>query len=246
MTFIFFVIAFLYSMVGFGGGSSYVAILALTDCSYAMIPPLALFCNIIVVSGSAFHFIKNGHYSIIQSWPLLVCSVPMAFFGAMISITEQLFFTLLGISLLAAGSKLLFFDRHKTAHYNTEKLSIGWTMFIGVFLGLLSGMVGIGGGIFLAPILLFLQWGTPKQIAATAAVFILVNSLSGLTGQLIKHTDYSIFLPYWPIFVAVLCGGQLGSVFGAGHAPQRWIMKCTATLVTIVGMRVFIQALIVK
>lgn len=239
----FFFVAFLYSMVGLGGGSSYIAVLALVGCPYEMIPPVALACNIIVVTSGATHFIRNGHFRLQLSWPFILCSVPMAYIGAMVRITEQTFFILLGLSLLLVGGKLLFFDRLNMTDYETKTLPVGWAMAIGMMLGLLSGMVGIGGGIFLAPVLLFLRWGTPKQIAATAAVFVLVNSLSGLSGQLFKHQFNLSLIPYWPLFVAVWFGGQLGSAFGATKASQVWVKKGTAFLVSMVGLRVLFHTL---
>lgn len=249
MTFAFFAIALLYAMAGFGGGSSYTALLYLFELPYQLIPILSLLCNLIVVSGGSLHFIRRGHYRPELFWPFTLASVPMALVGGLIPVGKQLFLGLLGLSLLAAAMRLLWLrpasaDEHSGAELPPAGPALGPALAIGAGLGLLAGLVGIGGGIFLAPFLLNLRWGSAKQVAATASLFILVNSLAGLSGQLIKLGAAVDLRPYWPLLLMVLLGGQLGSRLGAGPLPQRWLSLTTAALVLFAGGRLVIQALL--
>jgi uncharacterized membrane protein YfcA len=237
MHFIFFLIALFYSMVGFGGGSSYVALMALYEVPYTSIPALAQSCNIIVVMGGCYHFFKGGHHSWKLSRPFLLSSAPMSFLGAQVHISKEVFLFFLALSLIAVGFRLLFFQ--KIQNYEETKPPQDLASFcIGSVLGFVSGMIGMGGGIFLAPILLLLRWGKPKEVAATASVFILINSLTGLAGQIFKLTDYNEILSYWPIWLSVFVGGQIGSRLGSSKIPQNWISRATACLAIFVGSRI--------
>jgi hypothetical protein len=240
MPILFFIIALVYSSVGFGGGSSYIAALALFDYPYESIPVIALMCNLIVVSGGIYHFRNKGHFKWSLFWPYAVSSIPMAFIGGMIPISREIFLLLLGVCLFLISVRLLFINRGTKdySEYKMPRTSIAF--LLGAVLGLIAGMVGIGGGIFLAPLLLHLRWGLPKQIAATAALFILLNSLSGLTGQFVKGTSMIGLLDYWPLFLSVFIGGQIGSRLGSGLVfSQRLIKDLTALLVLFVSLRIF-------
>lgn len=240
MTLLFFIIALIYSAVGFGGGSSYIAVLALFDYPYESIPVIGLICNLIVVSGGVFHFHKHGHFQWSHFWPFAVSSIPMAFVGGRISISKDFFLFLLAVCLFIVAVRLLFLNRNikDFSEYKKPKLSLA--IILGAILGLIAGMVGIGGGIFLAPVLLHLKWGLPKQIAATAALFIMLNSLSGLAGQWVKGTSMIDLENYWPLFLSVLIGGQIGSRVGSGSVfSQRMIKDLTALLVLFVSLRIF-------
>ena len=245
---LFLIIAFLYSLVGFGGGSSYIAILAVFDIPYQHIPIIALLSNFIVVSSGSFFFVKRKHFSWNLFWPFIVGSVPMAFIGGRVPVSKDFFFILLGISLLLVSIKLLVIDQFlkqvKRSPSATAAPSRRTALFIGALLGLLSGIVGIGGGIFLAPILLLLRWGTPKQIAATSSLFILVNSISGLVGQAMKTGFAVSYIAYWQLFAAVLIGGQIGSRFASGAlVPQNYVKTGTSILVFAVATRLLWSAL---
>ncbi len=240
ITLLFFIVALIYSAVGFGGGSSYIAVLALFDYPYESIPVIGLICNLIVVSGGIFHFYKKGHFKWSLFWPFAVSSIPMAFIGGRIPVSKELFLLLLGVCLFIVALRLLFINRiiKDSSKYEKPKLSLA--IILGAILGLIAGMVGIGGGIFLAPALLYLKWGLPKQIAATAALFILLNSLSGLAGQLVKGTSMIDLESHWPLFLSVLIGGQIGSRIGSGSVlSQRMIKDLTALLVLFVSLRIF-------
>lgn len=240
MTLLFFIIALVYSAVGFGGGSSYIAALALFDYPYESIPVVALICNVIVVSGGIYNFRKNGHFKWSLFWPFVVSSIPMAFIGGRIPVSKEFFLILLGVSLFLIAVRLLLINRGTKdySEYKMPRTSVA--LLLGAVLGLVAGMVGIGGGIFLAPLLLHLRWGLPKQIAATAALFILLNSLSGLAGQFVKGTSMIDLLDYWPLFLSVFIGGQIGSRIGSGQVlSHRTVKDLTALLILFVSLRIF-------
>src|SRR5947209_12525028 len=175
----FLVISFVYASVGFGGGSSYLAILALYHLPFKEMRLIALVCNIIVVTGGTYVFIKNRQVNWKKIIPLVVISVPAAFLGATIKLKEDHFFIILGISLIIAGVLLWIRTRASDSFINTGNTNYARDSILGGTIGFISGMVGIGGGIFLSPVLLLLGWDTPKKIAATASIFILVNSIAG-------------------------------------------------------------------
>lgn len=228
-------------MVGFGGGSSYLALLSLSEIYYSNIVIVALSCNIVVVLIGAYNFFKNKYYNYKLLIPLISCSIPMAFIGARIQLSEKVFFLILGTCLLFSGFFLLFKKNNIL-----EKIKIAPTLsllVLGSVLGLISGLVGIGGGIFLMPILLYFNWATTKQSAFTASIFILVNSISGLLGQVIKvGTGNSVIIlqSYLPLIFSVIIGGYLGSYMGSHQKfLPSWIEKITAMLILYAGVRIY-------
>ena len=234
--FFFFAISFIYASVGFGGGSSYLAILALYALPFKEMRLIALICNIIVVTGGTIIFIKNKQVNWKKILPLALVSVPMAFLGATIKLSQDTFFIILGCSLIVAAILLWIRTRKiisedlNTAQPNTY-LKDG---LLGGSIGLLSGMVGIGGGIFLSPLLNLIKWDTPKKIAATASIFILVNSIAGIAGQLTNlQGDFNI-IRILLLCIAVFLGGQLGSRMGAIRFNPVVIRRMIAILVFVV------------
>lgn len=245
LVFFFALIAFVYASVGFGGGSSYLSILALYALPFKEIRLIALLCNIIVVTGGAIIFIRNKQVDWKKILPVAIASVPMAFLGAKMKISQDTFFILLGVSLLAAAILLWI----KTKASDTTEAGLhtktGYLQdaLLGGAIGFLSGMVGIGGGIFLSPLLNLLKWDTPKKIAATATVFILVNSISGIAGQLTQLPAGINYQRIAILCMAVLVGGQLGSRMGAIRFNPLLIRRLTAALVFFAGMEVLIKHL---
>lgn len=244
---LFLLTATLYASVGFGGGSTYIALLALTDIDYRALPIIALLCNIIVVIGGALRFQARGLIAWQKIWPILILSVPAAWIGGWIAIDRDSFLILLGLSL-AVASFLLFAEPllrgRRQVHQWQWVQQIWFAPFIGGVIGFLSGMVGIGGGIFLAPILLLINWSDSRRIAAVASVFILVNSASGLVGQLMKspwEQGGAALFSYWPLFLGVLIGGQIGSFLASKALPELWIRRLTALLVLYVAIRILWQ-----
>ena len=234
----FFITAILYSSVGFGGGSTYLALMLIWDIPYYIFPIIALFCNIIVVSGNSINYIKSGNLNLKLLTPYLIGSIPFAFFGASISIEKDIFEILLFIILATAG----FFLFIESKSFSNEKLKIKkisnlLSIFVGSTIGFVSGLVGIGGGIFLSPILFLMKAGYPKHIAATASLFILVNSLFGVIGQLTKDIVFNEFLNFWPLFLIVFVGGQIGNYLNIKFLSNKTLALMTSLLVIFVAIR---------
>ena len=236
---IFFLItSILYSSVGFGGGSTYLALMLIWEIPFYIIPILALCCNIIVVTGNSINYVKSGNLNLNLLTPYLVGSIPFAFFGASISISKELFEILLFVILFVAGILLLI----KNKSYSNNQFKINSvpkviSVFIGSIIGLISGIVGIGGGIFLSPILFLIKAGHPKNIVTTASLFILVNSIFGVAGQLTKDVVFDEFLNYWPLFLCVLIGGQIGNLLNIKFLSNKTLTIITSILVIFVAIR---------
>jgi len=241
LTALFFLAAMAYSSVGFGGGSSYNALLILSGMDYRLIPAIALSCNILVVSGGVYHYSRVGVLSINKLLPFIILSLPMAWLGGSLLVSEQIFIGLLGFCLLVAGVQMLL-KPHTTAslnHYGTTRY---WLLAapVGGFIGLLAGITGIGGGIFLAPVIYFLHLAPARTVAGITSGFILVNSIAGLAGQMMKAGDYSPmqgWMQAWPLFIVVVIGGQIGSHLGAYRLPETWVKRLTAVLMLYVALR---------
>ncbi|HJO26299.1 MAG TPA: sulfite exporter TauE/SafE family protein [Planctomycetota bacterium] len=238
-------VAFLYSMVGFGGGSSYLALLALSDLPQGKWRAIALLCNVVVVSGGTWLFVRRGHFSWRLFAPFVVTSVPAAYLCGTVELEPRPFLILLSICLLLAGLRMVF-DRRLTGRAAASvapRAAWGLGLPLGILFGGVSGLIGIGGGIFLAPILYMIGWGRPKEIAATASAFILVNSLAGLAGLAVENGGLGLdaSLIYLPVAVAI--AGQLGSRLGSGSAPTGLARGLTAVLVLFVGTKLLWGAL---
>ena len=231
------IVAFVYASVGFGGGSSYLAILVFYALPFKETRLIALVCNIIVVTGGTFVFIKHKQVDWRKIIPVVAAGVIMAFLGARMKLSQETFFILLGFSLIIA-SILLWVKTKTNAAMKKSKSSYFRDAILGGSIGFLSGMVGIGGGIFLSPILNLLYWDTPKKIAATASIFILVNSLGGIAGQLSQFTPNINYTRVILLGVAVLIGGQLGSRIGVIKFDQLVVKRMTAILVFFAGAEV--------
>ena len=229
--------AALYSSVGFGGGSTYLALLLIGGIPYFIFPVIALSCNIIVVSGNCFNYIRAGNLNLKLLIPYLIGSIPLAFIGGSLPMEKRLFEILLFLVLATAGSLLLLnFKSYDDKKENYIKIPIPVSISIGGALGFISGIVGIGGGIFLSPILFLIRAGRPKHIVATASLFILINSVSGIIGQLTKNAVINEIPNYWYLLVAVLIGGQLGNFLNLRIFPTRILALVTAILVIFVAV----------
>ena len=235
---LFLVTAILYSSVGFGGGSTYLALLLIWEIPYFIIPVIALSCNTIVVSGNCFNYIRAGNLNHKLLFPYLIGSIPLAYMGGSLFIEKQLFEILLFIVLLVAGLLLLLnFKSYDDKDESYKKIPIFISILIGGSLGFISGIVGIGGGIFLSPILFLIRAGRPKHIVTTASLFILINSISGIIGQLTKNDVLVEVQNYWYLLVAVLIGGQIGNFLNLKIFPTRILALVTAFLVLFVTIR---------
>ena len=240
----FFITAIFYSSVGFGGGSTYLALMLIWDIPYYIFPIIALICNIIVVSGNSINYVRSGNLNLKLLTPYLMGSIPFAFFGASISITKELFEILLFVILIIAGIFLLI----ESKSFNDDQIKINSipkiiSLLIGSIIGFTSGIIGIGGGIFLSPILFLMKAGYPKQIATTASLFILINSIFGVAGQLTKDIVFHEFLNFWPLFIAALIGGQIGNFLNIKFLSGKTLAIITSLLVMLVAMRMGLRLL---
>jgi len=235
---LFFVTAILYSSVGFGGGSTYLALLLIWGIPYFIFPVIALSCNIIVVSGNCFNYIRAGNLNLRLLIPYLIGSIPLAFLGGSLPLEKTFFEILLFLVLVTAGTLLLFnFKSYDDREESYRKVSTLISILIGGALGFISGIVGIGGGIFLSPILFLTRAGRPKHIVTSASLFILINSISGIIGQLTKNVVLTEVLNYWYLLAIVLIGGQVGNYLNLKIFPTRFLALVTAFLVLFVTIR---------
>ena len=242
---LFFATSTIYSSVGFGGGSTYLALLLLWGIPYTIFPVIALSCNIIVVTGNCINYSRAGNLDLKFLAPYLVGSIPMAFIGGALSIEKELFEILLFIILLLAGLFLLInFKTYNDNEESLRKIPLPLSLLIGGILGFVSGVVGIGGGIFLSPILFLLRAAKTKVIITTASVFILINSLSGIIGQLTKNQVLEEIINYWPLLIAVLIGGQIGNFLNIKILPTKILALTTSALVLFVALRMFFKIFI--
>lgn len=239
LSLVFFTVALLYATVGFGGGSSYLAALAYFDVPFEVLPKIGLICNLLVVSGGAWHYTKKGHVNKSLLLPFVVTSVPLSFLGGLYPIKEKVFLALLATLLLLSGIRLILNPKFRESESKPPPFKFALVM--GGVLGFLSGLVGLGGGIFLSPLMLNLNWGKAKEVAATASLFILFNSLAGLGGQLLKGGSANLF-DYWPLYLSVIVGGQMGSRFGTSSiATDRFLKMATGLLVLFIAINLLLK-----
>lgn len=240
----FFAVAVLYSSVGFGGGSSYLALLALFLPNFLEIKTMALLCNLVVVSGGTYLFYQEGLFNKKLFLPLVACSVPAAFLGATISLSQPIFFVCLGAVLALSGALLIFqlFLPVPQSHAPTPKSSaLALHLSLGAGAGFVSGLVGIGGGILLSPVLHLLRWAQPKTIAALASFFILVNSLAGLAGQVASGNFKADGTILFPLLLAVFAGGQVGTRVSLQKLQPRAVKGLTGVFVLVIGVKLVLH-----
>ncbi|BBI20673.1 UPF0721 transmembrane protein [Qipengyuania flava] len=242
----FLVTALLYASVGFGGGSTYTALLALAEVDYRVLPLLSLACNLVVVAGSTVRFARARVTPWGRALLLTAIAAPAAFLGGLTPIAEQGFVALLGTSLLfTALTMMLPVAKRPEGEGEGERGRVArYAPLAALPLGYISGLVGIGGGIFLAPLLHLVRWDSARAIAATASLFILVNSLFGLAGQVLKGGEGRFAAAVdlgLPLLIAVAIGGQIGSLLALRYLPQRWIRWGTGVLTAFVGGRLLLN-----
>jgi uncharacterized protein len=238
---LFTLVALIYASVGFGGGSTYTALLGLWGVDYKLIPVISLLCNIIVVSGGTVRFVRAGLIEWRGILPLLLVSAPLAFLGGLVPLKQSLFLLILGSALLLSCIALIV----QPENWKPRKLPQSALLGLSGAVGLLAGLSGIGGGIFMAPVLHLIRWSDAKRIAAFASVYILINSITGVAGQLLKNGPQAMVEPlsgYWPLLLAVLAGGQLGGMLGLKYFTPRVLRIMTALLVGYVAIRLLWQA----
>ncbi len=240
LIFVFFVIAILYSMIGFGGGSGYSAVLSLTGMSFVEVRAISLLCNIVVVTNNTIKFVKLKLLNWKKVLPLVLFSVPFAFLGGFLKINQNIFYVTLGVSLILSAILMLvneYFMSRILLDFKSD-YSFFKNALIGSVIGFVSGMVGIGGGVFLAPFLHITKWDTPKKIVATSSFFILVNSVSGLFGQ-VFNPFFKLNIPLAVILVfSVFTGGFIGVNLSLKKIKTQHIKQITAVLIAGIGIKI--------
>ncbi len=226
------VIAFLYSSVGHAGASGYIAVMTFFSLAPSVIKPAALVLNILVACLATWQFWKAGYFSWKLFWPFAISSVPFAFLGGYISLPTQVFKIVLGILLLYSAARFLVRPRaDEEPHLPTKPVAIS----VGAGLGLISGLTGVGGGIFLTPLVIFMRWARTKTASAVSAVFILANSISGLLGSITSTRQLPFFA--LPLAIAAVAGGSVGSYLGSRHFSPIVIKRILGIVLLIAGVK---------
>jgi hypothetical protein len=230
------IVAFLYSSVGHAGASGYIAVMTLAGLTANVIRPSALLLNILVAAIASWQFWRAGHFSWQTFWPFALTSVPLTFLGGYLNLPAHLFKILIGLVLLYSAVRFLFEGTKEEA--DTRPPSLPVALAAGAGIGLLSGLTGTGGGIFLSPLMIFLRWAGTKTAAATSALFILVNSISGLLGNFSSTRQ----LPWFavPIVFCALAGGAAGSYVGSQQFSAGLTKKLLAAVLTIAGLKLLL------
>lgn len=236
LTLLVFVAALLYSSVGHAGASGYLAAMALVGVSGAVMKPTALVLNILVATIASIQFLRAGRFSWAVFWPFAVTSVPLAFVGGALTLPGHSYRGLVGVVLLYAAWRL--FTEARDALIPPRDPPLAAALVLGGVIGLLSGLVGVGGGIFLSPLLLFMGWAEMRNSAGVSALFILLNSIAGIAGHLAS-------LPLLPpgtlvMAVAAFSGGLIGSTYGASHAAPLTLRRLLAVVLVIAGAKMLL------
>lgn len=239
---LFFVIALAYSAVGLGGGSSYTALMLILGFSTLVIPTVSLTLNLLVTSVGSFNFIINKHAKLKLILPFLLSSIPMAYLGGSLALAKEVFYWILLASLLFVVARIYLWDKVSLQLNLSERGTLVVSVVSGGVLGLIAGIVGIGGGIYLVPLIIVLGIGNAKQAAACGAIFIWLNSASGLVARA-QYNAINLF-DYIPIVVAVLAGGLIGSWFGAGKLSTKNMEKILGAII-IVAIGLLIRKLLI-
>ena len=231
-----FVVAMMYASVGHGGASGYLAIMALFSLHPEALKPTALMLNIVVAGVGTYLYCSAGQFSWRDFWPFVITSIPMSFLGGTFSLSPELYRPALGMVLLFAAWRL--FARRKQDDYIASEPNITLAMVVGAILGFASGLIGVGGGIFLSPLMILLGWAQVREISGIAALFILVNSISGLAG----HVSSLQHVPeYAPLLAGVaLIGGTIGALCGSRHLPVATILKAMSLMLVMAGGKMFL------
>jgi uncharacterized membrane protein YfcA len=232
-------VASLYSSVGHGGASGYLAVFSLIGIQATMLKPLALIMNLVVAGISFCLFFRNGFFRFKLLVPFIISSVPFAFLGGYLGLDEWFYKIILGCFLLLSAIKFLFFSSSKQASVSDKKFNLSLALFIGAIIGFFSGLIGIGGGIILSPIILWLGWADTKQTAALSAAFIWINSLFGLTGFFLGEAEILVvdLIEFIPFLIAIILGGFIGSYFGSAKFSKRMVFNLLSVVLLVAGLK---------
>jgi uncharacterized membrane protein YfcA len=235
---LFAVVAALYASVGHGGASGYLAMMALVGVAPAVMKPTALVLNLVVSATACARFARSGHFSWRRLWPFITGSIPLAFLGGALAVSDRLYHVLVGVALVAAALRLAIDSSGRDAKPPALPPVAG-AIGVGAGLGLLSGVTGVGGGIYLSPVLLFMRWATTKQTAGIAAAFIFFNSAAGLAGNLASVKTIPGALPWW--VAAVFAGGFIGSGLGADRFSPLMFRRVLAAVLLLAAWKLVLS-----
>lgn len=239
LTALIFVAALLYSSVGHGGASGYLAAMALMGVSAAVMKPTALTLNILVALVATVKYYRVGAFSWHLFWPFAIASVPFAYLGGMLTLPGHVYKPLVGVVLIYAAWRS-FRTASQPTQATQPRPPVYLLLFAGAALGFLSGLTGVGGGIFLSPLLLFLRCAEVRVISGIAAAFILVNSIAGLLGSMTSAPTLPAALPYWA--AAAVAGGFIGAEYGSRRLGNPTIQKILAVVLAIAGAKMIATA----
>lgn len=241
LTALIFLMATLYSSVGHAGASGYLVAMALVGLAPDAMKPTALVLNVLVASIGAVRYIRAGHFDWRTFYPLAILSIPAAFVGGVIHLPAAIYKAAVGVVLLVAAAQLVRSARQAAtadACEHNAVVPLVAAMGVGAGIGLLSGLTGTGGGIFLSPVLLFTGWSGTRRTSGVSAVFILVNSLAGLAGTTVALTALPVGLPLW--IVAALVGGLVGTQLGSRWLPITTLRHLLAAVLVIAGLKLIL------
>ncbi len=231
-----FIMAFLYASVGHGGASGYLAIMALLSVSPEVMKPTALILNLFVSLTAFIHYYKGNHFIAKIFLPLAIASVPLSFLGGMITLEDKIYKIILGLFLFIPIIRFLIYEMKEVTEIKSNQT--GLSLFLGGSIGFVSGLIGIGGGIVLSPLLVMLKWTNLKQTAAISALFIFVNSLAGIVGQSTKGLHFDNEMIYYIIVAFV--GGYIGAYYGANKFNQKYLRIVLALILLIAAVKLIV------
>lgn len=237
--FLFFIVAFLYSTVGHGGASGYIALMSLLSFAPEQIKPLALLLNVFVSGIAFFKFYKQNYFSFKIFFPFIITSAPLAFLGGYLKLSSEIYKIVVGLILLYAAIRFLLYKKENSNLESVVKPSLPVSLSTGAGLGFLSGITGVGGGIFLSPLLLFMKWASAKETAALSAAFIFINSITGLLGQTLSGIVINQSFLY--IIVAVIFGGFFGAELGSKKINTYYLMKLLGLVMLIAAAKMIFK-----
>jgi hypothetical protein len=234
-----FLIAVLYSSVGHGGASGYLAVLSLLAIAPSLMSTTALSLNVLVAGTAWYYFYRAGHFRWQITWPFLVTSIPAAFVGSLLGVSEHFYFLLLAIVLAGAAFRLaLPIVALRSESTEPQVIAPRISLPTGGAIGILSGIVGVGGGIFLSPVMILMRWADAKKTSATAAAFVVINSIAGLAGRATKGTiDYGE-ISYLPL--VAFAGGLLGAYIGATRLTGLVLRRVLAGVLALASLKLFL------